>query len=530
MVRVLRADESEALGANAPQHTTAIDSLEKEIMKLTRYLAQKTVSLSCVVCFVAALFACVLAVEAYAAPGQNGDIAFTRNTNGQETVYVAKADGSGARSVALPDGAKSANHPRWSPNHHGELVFTAWSQVSGSDAGRLYVFNSETNGLKETGAASNGRRAFSLSYQSQSWAPAPNGEGIAFVNGDSVLVKNGKGAEVTCIFRQAGATVHSPSWSPGGKSLAFIVRDSKTKLNELIISQLDGKTSARFQLGDSMMLPASWSPNGRHITVSAEREGQHYLLDISPSESGLVAKAVRLPQNVPAIGPVWSPDGKKMIFSARVTGGNADITSIPSSVTPNGAQGFKLYVADVQETNELTLANIHPLPLYKNMQDVSFSDGAVSWQNSQTGSSTEPACERLTVAPTRERAATAPPALQQPPIASDRAETPQPAVPEIQVLPASGSSRSATSSVVAPPPPIKRTVSLPPRLGPVCLPPLPEFPALPQRPYMPPNGEVVSPPGRSHSSPPPMKRTPTSDTKSAGKTKRHHSFLSFFRK
>ena len=122
--------------------------------------------------------------------------------------------------------------------------------------------------------------------------------------------------------------VGAPLPSPDGKWVVFSVTepayDEKDQITDLWIASTDGKTPPRrltsTRGGES---GADWSPDSRRIAFSARREGdeasQIYVIDLGGGESMRVTSI-----STGARSPRWRPDGKALLFTSTVFPAAAD--------------------------------------------------------------------------------------------------------------------------------------------------------------------------------------------------------------
>jgi Tol biopolymer transport system component len=196
----------------------------------------------------------------------------------QDDIFVANADGSGARNVTR-DAALSSG-PAWSPDGR-QLAYTASTQgaariilVNRSGSNRR-VLNLRTPGiLSQPAWAPDGRQ---LAVTSTS--PTPQGREVW------VALIDGSGSRLLA----SGAT--EPAWSPDGLRIAY------TGAAGIVVVNSDGS-------GSRVVAPAAaspaWSPNGQLIAF--DRVG---VLMTTRLDGGGERVIVRGP--LPAHSPAWRP-------------------------------------------------------------------------------------------------------------------------------------------------------------------------------------------------------------------------------
>jgi TolB protein len=119
------------------------------------------------------------------------------------------------------------------------------------------------------------------------------------------------------------ASVHAeyPDWSPDGSTVAF--DDGRTvdhpdwSKNEghIFIVKADGTGLTQLTRGAGSEFTPAWSPDGRHIAVTAEGEGTRppgiFVLDVS---TGRIRAITSNPFGHQDKGPDYSPDGTQIAF------------------------------------------------------------------------------------------------------------------------------------------------------------------------------------------------------------------------
>jgi Tol biopolymer transport system component len=115
-----------------------------------------------------------------------------------------------------------------------------------------------------------------------------------------------------------------PAWSPDGATIAFSGNvESNTEPNDIYLVNPDGTGLRDLTNAPEGILNTkpSWSPDGSHLVFSRldgrESGSGHSGLVILDLEAGN-EETVSLPADFyQAIGPVWSPDGSKIAFTAN---------------------------------------------------------------------------------------------------------------------------------------------------------------------------------------------------------------------
>jgi Tol biopolymer transport system component len=122
----------------------------------------------------------------------------------------------------------------------------------------------------------------------------------------------------------AGVLVAPAAASPDGSKICFVVRQGVRE--HLYITTADG--TGAHELAESLDArdTASWSPDGKWIAFTAEEKDGAHIFKI-PAEGGTPE---RLTDEL-AYNPVWSPDGRIILYAAPLQG----ITFPLHAVTPD---------------------------------------------------------------------------------------------------------------------------------------------------------------------------------------------------
>src|SRR5712691_13234651 len=129
--------------------------------------------------------------------------------------------------------------------------------------------------------------------------------------------------------------VSHPRISPDGKRIAFVVtstdeRNYKYRTSIWMVS-VEGGEAQQFTTGPANAHSPAWSPDGRWLAFVSEREGEAASKDgkeqkkhgkgkaqvwLIPADGGEARQLTFMQHG--ASDPVWSPDSKRLIFSAAV--------------------------------------------------------------------------------------------------------------------------------------------------------------------------------------------------------------------
>jgi dipeptidyl aminopeptidase/acylaminoacyl peptidase len=109
--------------------------------------------------------------------------------------------------------------------------------------------------------------------------------------------------------------------SPDGSTAAYVVCDVDQATNDYLTSiwtlPLDGtEQPRRLTFGPKRDLEPRWSPDGRSIAFTSNREDENEQLYVIDAAGGDARKLTNLPEEVTEIA--WSPDGRALAFSSRV--------------------------------------------------------------------------------------------------------------------------------------------------------------------------------------------------------------------
>ena len=113
------------------------------------------------------------------------------------------------------------------------------------------------------------------------------------------------------MTRQVGR----PTWSPDGKSIAFI--SNMSGRNNLWLVAAEGGWPVQLTVSDQRQAAPAWSPDGKWIAYQSDYDGdeQWDIFLVSPK----TGKVVNLTQTreIAEINPTWSPDGRYLAYEVK---------------------------------------------------------------------------------------------------------------------------------------------------------------------------------------------------------------------
>jgi Tol biopolymer transport system component len=234
-------------------------------------------------------------------PGRGqGKIAFVTNRDGNNEVYVMKADGTDQTRLTYDPGDDWS--PAWSSDGQ-RIVFTSSRDAQLPGVHNIYIMNAD------------GGDVIRLTYN-QAWdeygAWSPDGQHIAFVstadNNAEIFAVNTDGSNYQRLtYNQADD--RNPSWSPDGRRLALASR--RTGTWQIFVMDADGGNQTRLTYSDANDFDPTWSPDGSRIAFVSDRDGNAEIYVMNADGSG----QTRLTDNhARDEHPTWSPDGSALAF------------------------------------------------------------------------------------------------------------------------------------------------------------------------------------------------------------------------
>lgn len=146
-----------------------------------------------------------------------------------------------------------------------------------------------------------------------SWAAAPGGWYLALMRPD--------GSDAHKILTDVPGEHKSPSWSPDGRTLAFVVQDSDHPEGSIWTANADGSGAALLSAGGTEcpvgLFHPAWSPDGTKLAVVCYPGGPDAeaiaILDVATGSITRLFTATH-PEGIDN-QPSWSPDGTSIAFA-----------------------------------------------------------------------------------------------------------------------------------------------------------------------------------------------------------------------
>lgn len=219
--------------------------------------------------------------------------------------------------------------PEWSSGQNTQLTFQAGTEAypSLSPDGQTFAFAANTNGNDDIYIQKIGdSAAVNLTPDSEATDTmpvfSPDGGSIAFRSDREpagIYVMNISGENI----RRVTDFGYSPSWSPDGKHIAVAANRQDIPAARLISSiwVVNVESCEKKMLVDNYALQPAWSPDGKRIAYWFTGQGGNRIVATIPAEGGdpvIFAEASNTNWN-----PVWSPDGKYLYYASDRRGNMA---------------------------------------------------------------------------------------------------------------------------------------------------------------------------------------------------------------
>jgi serine/threonine-protein kinase len=236
------------------------------------------------------------------------------------------ADRAG-RTEPLPPAPSDFRAVRVSP-HDARIAM----EVGTADDANIYI--------SDTAAAAPLRR---LTVGGRNHCPVWSSDGklIAFQSdrdGDRAIfaqAADGAGAAVRLTTPEPGESHTPESWSPDGRTLLLSVTTSSA-VSLATLSVSDGRVDAFSDVSSAIAVNARFSPDGHWVAYARADRGMPSTIFVEPFPS-TGAKYQLVVQGPPSVAhkPVWSPDGRELLYVPRLGGLEAvSVTTRPAVPVP----------------------------------------------------------------------------------------------------------------------------------------------------------------------------------------------------
>lgn len=237
---------------------------------------------------------------------------------------------------------------------------------------------------------------------------SPDGSRLLFHSGNIVYLVDSPRGVPTPIFDAGGGALRTPTWSPDGENIAVIKNDS------LIV--IDVQTRSQEVLGVFLGSHSpAWSPNGERVAVVLGGDDQ-----LDPQASGLTSRTEILiisvehsePQTLldddyQNFSPIWTPDGKKILFTSD-RGGGHDIWSVNVSGPPDLTRittGFDFFVIGLSADGSKLVANENSVQAQNLFKVSHLMQETLGWSDALPVTTGEQVTESVAVSPDGKRIA-----------------------------------------------------------------------------------------------------------------------------
>ena len=243
-------------------------------------------------------------------------LAFTRNlvqgSTARSTLYVANADGSAPRELLRLDNV-GASHPRWSPDQKSIAIVDA---RGGRVTQTVTIVDAETGAAKVLTVPPKAGEISSVVW-------SRDGRSVIYVRAESVEAVVGSTAKIVRhdIARDEASVI---GWSSHNGAVLDVLADGRLVLdvrsprdNLRQVSLADGAVDRWITRGNSSDRQPVYSPDGKFVLFSSNRSGN---LDLwqTATDGGSVRRITD--DLAEDWDPAFTPDGKKIIWSSGRTG------------------------------------------------------------------------------------------------------------------------------------------------------------------------------------------------------------------
>jgi len=216
-----------------------------------------------------------------------------------------------------------------------KIVFSKIADFGNPTSGGIFTMNVDgTNRLQITNIGSHTQPSFS-----------PNGNKIAFADGNGLSIANSDGSGITQLYNSP-FNITNPTFSPDGSKILFV---SGSGFDQLYVINADGTNVHQINSGDLSVAGGAWSPDGTKIAyggLTPANSWQIMVMNADGSNKINITNNSGSSENQPS----FSPDGNTVVFvgnNQRVYSRNANtIGGSSTQLTTDGAVSYPNYSPD----------------------------------------------------------------------------------------------------------------------------------------------------------------------------------------
>lgn len=246
--------------------------------------------------------------------GDNGVIAFSRPTNGQNDIWtVDPATGDVVRVTRTKNVSESM--PDW--NAAGNKIAYSRCEIGEFANCDIWVMNAD---------GSHKQRLTRTATAQETWPTwSPDGTKIAFTSNakddfQDIWVMDADGSNQQRLTKKIGFDAF-PEWSPDGTRIAFTSARSAT--DDIWVMNADGSDKQRLTAGPKIDERPDWSPDG--MTIVFTRNGNIFTVD---SDGSNLTKLTTTAQW--EFAPTFSPDGTQIAYNYQRVNGRIGVWVMPA--------------------------------------------------------------------------------------------------------------------------------------------------------------------------------------------------------
>jgi hypothetical protein len=299
-------------------------------------------------------FAAMTAAAASATPpGTNGKLVWEREAKSGSQLFVAEADGSGARRVFASGAGRGEIEGAFSPTDPNVVLFARYGKAPFSE--NVFSGNLATGAVTRITAASSADIAPTVSPDGTKMTYFAAGKPPGKFNPkvpplpERIHVAKIDGSGDVAI---TPATQHSfdPDWSPDGTRIVFAqsrVLSKRNFQNRIMVMDADGSNARVLTaFGGPEELNPKWMPDGQSIVYERVRRNPLRSDIVAIGPTGGVPRVI-LATAAFETNPIPSPDGMRILFTSdRDQRGKERLTP-----------GFELYTMSIAGTDIVRLTN-----------------------------------------------------------------------------------------------------------------------------------------------------------------------------